>query len=126
MEILLVSSSNSTAVDDGKYDLILSSVIFINTPCSCSCTKSTQRIKVQESRKLKFKQSKYFRDSDIQNLPSRYQDYQDKDFKAILLASFQDDAKYEYVCQNTRSQDGKEFKEKRFKDLGTKDQVKRQ
>nr|GEV42546.1 uncharacterized mitochondrial protein AtMg00810-like [Tanacetum cinerariifolium] len=32
-----------------------------------------------------------------------------------LLASFQDDAKYEHVGQDTRSQDGKDFKEKALK-----------
>ncbi|GJS64264.1 hypothetical protein Tco_0678828 [Tanacetum coccineum] len=35
--------------------------------------------------------------SDIQDRPSRNQDYQ-----GILLASFQDDAKYEHVGQDTR------------------------
>ncbi|GKB48516.1 hypothetical protein Tco_0899269 [Tanacetum coccineum] len=41
--------------------------------------------------------------SDIQDLPSRYQDYQDNDCQGRLLASFQDDAKYEHVGQDTRS-----------------------
>ncbi|GJZ54434.1 hypothetical protein Tco_0609319, partial [Tanacetum coccineum] len=44
------------------------------------------------------------------------------------FTSFQDDAKYEHVGQDTRSQDGKDVKDKqgeRFKDLGTKDKVKR-
>ncbi|GKC76160.1 hypothetical protein Tco_1126934, partial [Tanacetum coccineum] len=36
--------------------------------------------------------------SDIQDLPLRYQDCQER-----LLASFQDDAKYEHVGQDTRS-----------------------
>ncbi|GJZ86313.1 peroxisome biogenesis protein 5 isoform X1 [Tanacetum coccineum] len=34
--------------------------------------------------------------SDIQDLPSRYQDYQDNDCQGRLLASFQYDAKYEH------------------------------
>ncbi|GJS56644.1 hypothetical protein Tco_0630006 [Tanacetum coccineum] len=34
-----------------------------------------------------------------------------------LLASFQDDAKYEHVGQDTRSQDGKDEKDKQGKDL---------
>ncbi|GJR31219.1 hypothetical protein Tco_1107451 [Tanacetum coccineum] len=34
-----------------------------------------------------------------------------------LLASFQDDAKYEHVCQDLRSQDGKDNKEKQGQDL---------
>ncbi|GJU33678.1 hypothetical protein Tco_1182032 [Tanacetum coccineum] len=59
----------------------------------------------------------------------RYQDYQDKDCQGRLLASFQDDAKYEHVGQDTRSQDSNDDKEKtrkRFKDLRTKDKVERQ
>ncbi|GJU27343.1 hypothetical protein Tco_1165964 [Tanacetum coccineum] len=41
--------------------------------------------------------------SDIQDLPLRYQVYQGR-----LLASFQDDVKYEHVSQDTRSQDGRD------------------
>nr|GEX58410.1 hypothetical protein [Tanacetum cinerariifolium] len=41
--------------------------------------------------------------SDIQDLPLRYQVCQGR-----LLSSFQDDAKYEHVGQDTRSQDGKD------------------
>ncbi|GKA96949.1 hypothetical protein Tco_0824843 [Tanacetum coccineum] len=61
---------------------------------------------------------------DSLNLPDhRYQVYQGR-----LLASFQDDAKYEHVGQDTRSQGGKDDQEarKRFKDLGHKDEVERQ
>ncbi|GJR04666.1 hypothetical protein Tco_0527650 [Tanacetum coccineum] len=50
--------------------------------------------------------------SDIQDLPSRNQDCQ-----GILLASFQDDAKYEHVGQDTRSQDSKDDQDKQGKDL---------
>ncbi|GKE15519.1 hypothetical protein Tco_1423096 [Tanacetum coccineum] len=46
------------------------------------------------------------------NLPLRYQVYQGR-----LLASFQDDAKYEHVGQDTRSQGGKDDQEKQGKDL---------
>ncbi|GJX30259.1 hypothetical protein Tco_0238338 [Tanacetum coccineum] len=56
--------------------------------------------------------TKTFANSDIQDLPSRYQVYQGR-----LLASFQDDAKYEHVGQDTRSQDGKYDKDKQGKDL---------
>ncbi|GKB53418.1 hypothetical protein Tco_0904171, partial [Tanacetum coccineum] len=41
-----------------------------------------------------------------------YQDYQDKDCQGRLLLSFQDD---EHVGQDTRSQDGKDLKEKDLK-----------
>ncbi|GJU13473.1 hypothetical protein Tco_1135869 [Tanacetum coccineum] len=46
-----------------------------------------------------------------------------------LLESFQDDAKYEHVGQDIRSQGGKDDQDKarkRFRDLRTKDKVKRQ
>ncbi|GKE32696.1 hypothetical protein Tco_1452018, partial [Tanacetum coccineum] len=48
--------------------------------------------------------------SDIQDLPKIYQDYQDNDYQGRLLASFQDDALYEHVGQDTRSQDGRDNK----------------
>ncbi|GJY96034.1 hypothetical protein Tco_0512395 [Tanacetum coccineum] len=41
--------------------------------------------------------------------------YQDKDCQGRLLARFQDDAKYEHVGQDTRSQGGKDLKEKDLK-----------
>ncbi|GKB64406.1 hypothetical protein Tco_0920592 [Tanacetum coccineum] len=50
--------------------------------------------------------------SDTQDLPLRYQVYQGR-----LLASFQDDAKYEHVGQDTRSQGGKDDQDKQGKDL---------
>ncbi|GJW22022.1 hypothetical protein Tco_0032644 [Tanacetum coccineum] len=53
----------------------------------------------------------------------RYQVYQGR-----LLASFQDDAKYEHVGQDTRSQGGKDDQDKQdndFKDLDGKDKVKK-
>ncbi|GJX58222.1 hypothetical protein Tco_0289612 [Tanacetum coccineum] len=57
------------------------------------------RFKNQESSSIK---DKDFRKLDKQDLPLRYQVYQGR-----LLASFQDDAKYEHVGQDTRSQGGK-------------------
>nr|GEW77760.1 Gag-Pol polyprotein [Tanacetum cinerariifolium] len=77
-----------------------SEVRFITT-CSCSNDKDILIIKIQESRKLKLKE-KEFRNSNIQDLPSRFQVYQGR-----LLASFQDNAKYEHGGQDTRSQGGK-------------------
>ncbi|GKC92703.1 hypothetical protein Tco_1158145 [Tanacetum coccineum] len=53
-------------------------------------------------------------------LCGRYQDYQDKYCQGRLLASFQDDAKYEHVGQDIRSQGGKELKEKDLKILESK------
>nr|GEW78665.1 reverse transcriptase domain-containing protein [Tanacetum cinerariifolium] len=56
-----------------------------------------------------------FANSDIQDLPLRYQVYQGR-----LLASFQNDAKYEHVGQDTRSQGGKDLNEKDLKILDSK------
>ncbi|GJR82410.1 hypothetical protein Tco_0153195 [Tanacetum coccineum] len=53
----------------------------------------------------------------IQDLPLRYQVYQWR-----LLASFQDDAKYEHVGQDTRSQDGKDDQDIQGKDLKISEQ----
>nr|GEX31791.1 hypothetical protein [Tanacetum cinerariifolium] len=50
--------------------------------------------------------------SDIQDLPSRYQVYQGR-----LLISIQDDAKYEHVGQDTRSKGGKRRSRQKDKDL---------
>nr|GEV04937.1 putative reverse transcriptase domain-containing protein [Tanacetum cinerariifolium] len=62
-------------------------------------TYHASRFKNQESSNIKTKTSV---NSNIQDLPSRYQVYQGR-----LLASFQDDAKYEHVDQDTRSEDSK-------------------
>ncbi|GJX71092.1 retrovirus-related pol polyprotein from transposon TNT 1-94 [Tanacetum coccineum] len=68
-----------------------------------------QDSRIKKAQELKTKTST---NSDIQDLPLRYQVYQ-----GILLESFQDDAKYEHVGQDTRSQDGKDNKDKQGKDL---------
>ncbi|GJV17980.1 hypothetical protein Tco_1363303 [Tanacetum coccineum] len=75
-------------------------------------------LRIKKAQDLKTKTSA---NSDIQDLPSRYQDYQDNDFQGRLLASFQDDAKYEHVGQDTRSRDGKDDKDKQGKDLKISD-----
>ncbi|GJW46297.1 retrovirus-related pol polyprotein from transposon TNT 1-94 [Tanacetum coccineum] len=75
-------------------------------------TNDASRFKNQESSRIK---DKDFRNSDIQDLPLRYEDYQDKDCQGRLLASFQDDAKYEHVGQDIRSKGGKDLKEKDLK-----------
>nr|GEW68951.1 hypothetical protein [Tanacetum cinerariifolium] len=78
-----------------------SSEVGLITTCSCSNDKDILSIKIQESRKLNHK-DKVFRKQD---LPLRFQVYQGR-----LLASFQDDAKYEHGGQDTRLQGG-EFRE---------------
>ncbi|GKE62524.1 hypothetical protein Tco_1512891, partial [Tanacetum coccineum] len=66
-----------------------------------------QDSRIKKAQDLKTKTSA---NSDIQDRPSRYQVYQ-----GILLASFQDDTKYEHVGQDTRSQGGKDDQDKRIK-----------
>nr|GEV41879.1 hypothetical protein [Tanacetum cinerariifolium] len=79
--------------------LIPAGVRFITT-CSCSNYKGILSIKIQESRKLKHK---------------------DKDFCKLWYTSFQDDAKYEHVGQDTRSQGGKRRSRQKDKDLKISD-----
>ncbi|GKB17593.1 hypothetical protein Tco_0851516 [Tanacetum coccineum] len=91
-------------------------VRFITT-CSCSNYKDillASRFKNQESSNSKTKISA---NSDIQDLPLRYQVY-----LGILLTSFQNDAKYEHVGQDPRSKDGKDNKDKQGKDLKISEQ----
>nr|GEV32207.1 hypothetical protein [Tanacetum cinerariifolium] len=90
-----------------------SRVGFITT-CSCSNYKDILSIKNQESSNIKTKTSANF---GIQDLPSRYQVYQGR-----LLASFQDDAKYEHVGQDTRSQDDERRSRQKDKDLKISDE----
>nr|GFA64848.1 hypothetical protein [Tanacetum cinerariifolium] len=56
------------------------------------------RIKKAQTQRQRLPQTLIYKD-----LPLRYQVYQGR-----LLASFQDDAKYEHVGQDTRSQGGKD------------------
>ncbi|GKD76268.1 hypothetical protein Tco_1334550 [Tanacetum coccineum] len=111
MEILPESTSNSSVVQTSVLQSHSNRVGFITT-CSCSSYKDiplASRFKNQESSRIKTKTST---NSDIQDLPLRYQVYQGR-----LLASFLDDAKYEYVGQDTRSQGGKDDQGKQGKDL---------
>ncbi|GJU92487.1 hypothetical protein Tco_1304910 [Tanacetum coccineum] len=81
---------------DGDGDCLISSEVGFITTCSCSHYKHFY--KHQDSRIMK------------------YQVYQGR-----LLASFQDDAKYEHVGQDTRSQGGKDDQDKQGKDLKISD-----
>ncbi|GKE39629.1 hypothetical protein Tco_1463034, partial [Tanacetum coccineum] len=72
-----------------------------------------QDSRIKKAQVLKIKTSA---NSDKQDLPLRYQVYQGR-----LLATFQDDAKYEHVGQDTRSQDGKDDQDKQGKDLKISD-----
>ncbi|GKB16170.1 hypothetical protein Tco_0850093 [Tanacetum coccineum] len=53
---------------------------------------------------------------------SNYKDILYQVYQGRLLASFQEDAKYEHVGQDTRSQDGKDDKDKQGKDLKISEQ----
>ncbi|GJX40222.1 hypothetical protein Tco_0255212 [Tanacetum coccineum] len=77
-----------------------------------------QDSRIKKAQELK---TKTFSNSDIQDLPLRYQVYQGR-----LLASFQDDAKYDHVGQDTRWQRRSRYTRERFRDLKIKDEVKRQ
>ncbi|GJU41810.1 hypothetical protein Tco_1194767 [Tanacetum coccineum] len=68
-----------------------------------------QYSRIKKAQVLNTKTSANF---DIQDLPLRYQVYQGR-----LLARFQNDAKYEHVGQDTRSQDGKDDKDLKERDL---------
>nr|GEY87438.1 hypothetical protein [Tanacetum cinerariifolium] len=68
-----------------------------------------QDSRIKKAQELKTKTSA---NSDIQDLPLRYQVYQGR-----LLASFQEDAKYEHVGQDTGSQGDKGYQDKQGKDL---------
>nr|GFB08762.1 hypothetical protein [Tanacetum cinerariifolium] len=83
-----------------------SEVEFIIT-CSCTNYKDILSVKIQESSNSKTKNSA---NSDKQDLHQRYDVYQGR-----LLASFQDDAKYEHGGQDTRLQSGKDDPDKRIK-----------
>nr|GEW66606.1 hypothetical protein [Tanacetum cinerariifolium] len=75
---------------------------------------SSNKLLNQESSNSKIKNSA---NSDKQDLPSRNQVYQGR-----LLASFQDDVKYEHGGQDTRLQGGKDDQDKKDKDLKISDE----
>ncbi|GKE29873.1 hypothetical protein Tco_1445257, partial [Tanacetum coccineum] len=63
-----------------------------------------QDLRIKKAQELNTKTSA---NSDIQDLPKSYQN---NDCQGRLLASFHEDAKYEHVGQDTRSQDGRDNK----------------
>ncbi|GKD92382.1 hypothetical protein Tco_1372219 [Tanacetum coccineum] len=72
-------------------------------------TKTCYKHQHSRIKKAQDSKTKTSANSDIRDLPSRYQVYQGR-----LLASFQDDAKYEHVGQDTRSQGGKDDQDGRI------------
>ncbi|GKC14025.1 hypothetical protein Tco_1010807 [Tanacetum coccineum] len=110
MEILPVSSSNSTAVGQSSHNRSLTPAESDSLPYAHAQTTKTY-YKHQESRKTKTSATLIFKIflKEIKIIKT--------DFQGRLLASFQDDAKYEHVGQDTRSQGGKDVKDKQGKDL---------
>ncbi|GJV26179.1 hypothetical protein Tco_1378874 [Tanacetum coccineum] len=103
MEILLEPTSNKLLVGSNTLSL---------KPCQGGSSKFNlpdHRYKRRKAQETKTKTSTNF---DIQDLPLRYQVYRGR-----LLASFQEDTKYEHVSQDTRSQGGKDDQDKQGKDL---------
>ncbi|GKE50140.1 hypothetical protein Tco_1481398, partial [Tanacetum coccineum] len=113
MEILLEPASNKLLDtykdEDGDVSFQLKSDSLPHARVQTTKTYyKHQDSRIHESSRIKDKD--FCINSDIQDLPSRYQVYQGR-----LLASFQDDAKYEHVGQDTRSQGGKDDQDERIK-----------
>ncbi|GJY38019.1 hypothetical protein Tco_0424383 [Tanacetum coccineum] len=113
MEILPVSSSNSTADTykdgdgDASFQLKSDSLPHAHAQTTKTYYKH-QDLRIMKAQELKTKTSAQTLIYKI--FLQRYQVYQGR-----LLASFQDDAKYEHVGQGTRSQGGKDDQDKRIK-----------
>ncbi|GJZ20235.1 hypothetical protein Tco_0556825 [Tanacetum coccineum] len=104
MEILPESTSNSSTVVESDS--------LPHAHAHAQTTKTYYKHQDSKIKKAQELKTKTFANSDIQDLPLRYQVYQGR-----LLASFQDDEKYEHVGQDTRSQGGKDDQDKQGKDL---------
>ncbi|GJZ35565.1 hypothetical protein Tco_0581382 [Tanacetum coccineum] len=103
MEILLEPTSNKLSVGSSKLNLpdhrykrrCCSLIPAESDSLPHAHTQATKTYyKHQDSRINKAQElnTKTSANSDIQDLPKSYQDYQDNDCQGILLASFQDDA----------------------------------
>ncbi|GJZ52456.1 hypothetical protein Tco_0606971 [Tanacetum coccineum] len=127
MEILLEPTSNKLSVGDSsklnlpdhrwrwRYLILAES----NSLPHAHAQTTKKYYKHQDSRIKKAQElkTKTSANSDIQDLPLRCQVYQGR-----LLASFQDDAKYEHVGQDTRSQGDKDDQDKQGKYLKISEQ----
>ncbi|GJW26835.1 hypothetical protein Tco_0040646 [Tanacetum coccineum] len=116
--IFTVTNGNPSSVNIkqhcGRLELVMphSSEVGFFTPCSCQIRRHSiykhQDSRIMKAQELKTKTSAQTLIYKI--FLQRYQVYQGR-----LLASFQDDAKYEHVGQDTRSQGGKDDQDKRIK-----------
>ncbi|GJV50730.1 hypothetical protein Tco_1446471 [Tanacetum coccineum] len=104
MEILLEPTSNKLLVGTNDGVAVPFLLKSDSLPHAHAQTTKTyykhQDSRIKKAQELKTKTSV---NSDKQDLPLRYQVYQGR-----LLKSFQEDAKYEHVGQDTRSQGGKD------------------
>ncbi|GKE19703.1 hypothetical protein Tco_1427280 [Tanacetum coccineum] len=105
MEILLEPTSNklldSYKDEDGDASFQLKSDSLPRA--NAQTTKTYYKHQDSRIRKAQVLKAKTFANSDKQDLPLRYQVYQGR-----LLERFQEDAKYEHVVRDTRSQGGKD------------------
>ncbi|GJU39918.1 hypothetical protein Tco_1192875 [Tanacetum coccineum] len=106
-----------TVLNEPEMDMVnawtFPAEVGFNTTCSAQSTNIFYNYKHQDSRIMKAQELKT--KTSAQTLIykiflQRYQVYQGR-----LLASFQDDAKYEHVGQDTRSQGGKDDQDGRIK-----------
>ncbi|GJY45179.1 hypothetical protein Tco_0433392 [Tanacetum coccineum] len=113
MEILLEPASNKLLVGYIKIQLKSDSLPHAHAQSTKTFYKH-QDSRIMKAQELKTKTSAQTLIYKI--FLQRYQVYQGR-----LLASFQDDAKYEHVGQDTRSQGGKDDQDKQGKDLKISD-----
>ncbi|GKC11885.1 hypothetical protein Tco_1008667 [Tanacetum coccineum] len=117
MEILLEPTSNKLLDSykdgdgDASFQLKSDSLPHAHTQATKTFYKH-QDLRIKKAQELKTKTSA---NSDIQDLPLRYQVYQGR-----LLASFQDDAKCEHVGQDIKSNKPTTKTEQRSQDLNDK------
>ncbi|GJT55116.1 integrase, catalytic region, zinc finger, CCHC-type containing protein [Tanacetum coccineum] len=106
--LVLTEPEDSYKVGDGDTSFQLKSDSLPHA--HAQTTKTYYKHQDSSIKKAQVLKTKTSANSDKQDLPLRYQVYQGR-----LLASFQDDAKYEHVGQDTRSQGGKDDQDRRIK-----------
>ncbi|GJS72025.1 hypothetical protein Tco_0704866 [Tanacetum coccineum] len=105
MEILLEPASNKLldSYKDGDGDASFQLKSDSLPHAHAQTTKTYYKHQDSRIKKAQVLKTKTSANSDKQDLPLRYQVYQGR-----LLKSFQEDAKYEHVGRDTRSQGGKD------------------
>ncbi|GJZ63638.1 hypothetical protein Tco_0620059 [Tanacetum coccineum] len=116
MEILLEPTSNKLLVginDDVAVPFQLQSDSLPHA--HAQITKTYYKHQDSSIKKAQVLKTKTSANSDIKDKSSKTK------LRGILLESFQEDAKYEHVGQDTRSQGGKDDQDKKGKDLKISD-----